>query len=303
MLEPWKDDTNMIDSFIKYLQYEKRYSKHTIISYKNDLVQFFEFLRAVGFALGEENISYAEIRAWIVSLIEDGMDPKSANRKVSTLRSYFRFLLKRGIIAVNPTLKVHVLKTKKQLPRFLKEDEIGQLFEDAKFDDDFEGWRDRLVMELLYGTGIRLSELINLKEQDINALDQNIKVLGKRNKERLIPFTRLMDKVLKTYQSKKKERFEGNASGYLIVINNGEQCYPMMIYRIVRRFLDQFTTIDKRSPHVLRHTFATHLLNKGADLNAVKELLGHASLSATQVYTHNSLEKLKKVFDQAHPKA
>jgi integrase/recombinase XerC len=300
---PWKDGIFMIDSFIKYLQYEKRYSKHTLISYRNDLTQFFEFLRISGFEQGEEHVTYSEIRSWIVNLIDQGLDPRSANRKITTLRSYFRFLLKRGDIAFNPTLKVHVMKTKKQLPGFLREDELHQMFEHAQFGDDFEGWRDRLVMELLYGTGIRLSELINLKEQDINALDQNIKVLGKRNKERLIPFTRLLDKVLKTYQSKKKERFEGNASGYLIVINNGEQCYPMMIYRIVRRFLDQFTTIDKRSPHVLRHTFATHLLNKGADLNAVKELLGHASLSATQVYTHNSLEKLKKVFDQAHPKA
>jgi integrase/recombinase XerC len=297
------DGASMIDSFIKYLQYEKRYSRHTLISYKNDLTQFFDFLQNPDFVQGEENITYSEIRAWIVSLIENGLDPKSANRKISTLRSYFRFLLKKGVIEVNPTLKVRVLKTKKQLPRFLKEGEIRQLFEEAEFKDDFEGWRDRLVMELLYGTGMRLNELITLKEQDINFLDQHIKVLGKRNKERLIPFTRLLHNVLENYQSKKKETFKGNADGYLIVTNKEEQCYPMMIYRIVRKFLDQFTTIDKRSPHVLRHTFATHLLNKGADLNAVKELLGHSSLSATQVYTHNSLEKLKKVFDQAHPKA
>jgi integrase/recombinase XerC len=297
------DGASMIDSFIKYLQYEKRYSRHTLISYKNDLTQFFDFLQNPDFVQGEENITYSEIRAWIVSLIENGLDPKSANRKISTLRSYFRFLLKKGVIEVNPTLKVRVLKTKKQLPRFLKEGEIRQLFEEAEFKDDFEGWRDRLVMELLYGTGIRLNELINLKERDISFLDQHIKVLGKRNKERLIPFTRLLHNVLENYQSKKKETFIGNADGYLIVTNKDEQCYPMMIYRIVRKFLDQFTTIDKRSPHVLRHTFATHLLNKGADLNAVKELLGHSSLSATQVYTHNSLEKLKKVFDQAHPKA
>jgi integrase/recombinase XerC len=297
------DGASMIDSFIKYLQYEKRYSRHTLISYKNDLTQFFDFLQNPDFVQGEENITYSEIRAWIVSLIENGLDPKSANRKISTLRSYFRFLLKKGVIEVNPTLKVRVLKTKKQLPRFLKEGEIRQLFEEAEFKDDFEGWRDILVMELLYGTGMRLNELITLKEQDINFLDQHIKVLGKRNKERLIPFTRLLHNVLENYQSKKKETFKGNADGYLIVTNKEEQCYPMMIYRIVRKFLDQFTTIDKRSPHVLRHTFATHLLNKGADLNAVKELLGHSSLSATQVYTHNSLEKLKKVFDQAHPKA
>jgi integrase/recombinase XerC len=293
----------MINSFIKYLQYEKRYSKHTLSSYKNDLSQFFEFLGTAGFSQGEEDITYIEIRAWIVHLMEAGLDARSVNRKISTLRSYFRFLLKKEIIVINPTLKLIVLKTKKQLPRFLKEDEIQRLFDKAEFSDDFEGWRDRMVMELLYGTGIRLNELITLKESDINFFEQNIKVLGKRNKERLIPFTRLLGNVLQNYQSKKKESFPGNDAGYLIVTNKEEQCYPMMIYRIVRKFLDQYTTIDKRSPHVLRHTFATHLLDKGADLNAVKELLGHSNLSATQVYTHNSMEKIKKAHEQAHPKA
>jgi integrase/recombinase XerC len=293
----------MIETFLNFLQYEKRCSKHTLVGYKNDLAQFFEFLENSGFSSEISTITYSEIRSWIVTLLESGIEPNSVNRKISTLRSYFKYLLKKNLIRHNPCVKVKALKTKKQLPRFLKESEMQKLFKDAGFGDDFEGCRDRLVMELLYGTGIRLNELITLKETDVNFLDQNIKVLGKRNKERIIPITRNLKIVLENYQCKKKERFDGNANDCLIVTNNEDQCYPMMIYRIVRKFLDQFTTIEKRSPHVLRHTFATHLLNKGADLNAVKELLGHASLSATQVYTHNSLEKLKKVFDQAHPKA
>ncbi len=293
----------MIDSFLKYIQYEKRYSKHTVTAYHKDLTQFFDFISLSGFDTDPGKITHAEIRSWLVTMMDEGLDPKSVNRKLTTLRTYFKFLLKNNWIDTNPTLKQRALKTKKQLPRFVNEDEILELFEKADFQDDFDGWRDRLVMELLYGTGIRLTELTSLKTSDINFLDQNIKVLGKRNKERVIPFTRKLYFVLDSYLSKKKEKFPGNASCYLLVTDKEEQCYPMMIYRIVKRFLDQFTTIDKRSPHVLRHTFATHLLNKGADLNAVKELLGHSSLSATQVYTHNSLEKLKKAFDQAHPKA
>lgn len=293
----------MIESFLKYLEYEKRYSRHTLISYRQDLAQFSDFLKETGFDPEGQTVSYSEIRGWIVSLIESGIDPRSANRKISSLKSYFKFLLKKGAIQTNPASRLRMLKTKKQLPRFLKEHEMQALFEQGLFDEDFDGWRDRIVIELLYGTGIRLSELIALKENDINFFDQNIKVLGKRNKQRLIPFTRSLGKALENYISKKKERFPGNAIEYLIVTNKEEQCYPMMIYRIVKKFLDQVATIDKRSPHVLRHTFATHLLNKGADLNAVKELLGHSNLSATQVYTHNSLEKIKKVYDQAHPKA
>lgn len=293
----------MVDSFLKFLAYEKRYSKHTISSYSNDLSQFFAFIYQFDEDLPVENIDYAVVRAWIVSLVEQGITPRSINRKISTLRTFFKFLMRNGIIERDPAFNIKILKTKKQLPRFVNENEMTALFERAEFPDDFEGWRDRTILELLYGSGIRLSELITLKPSDINDFDLNLKVMGKRNKERLIPFTKNLKWVLDRYRSKKKEKFACNSDEQLIVSNNGGPCYPMLIYRIVKKYLDQFTTIDKRSPHALRHTFATHLLNKGADLNAVKELLGHSSLAATQVYTHNSLEKLKKSFEQAHPKA
>ena len=293
----------MIDSFLKYLQYEKRYSSHTLLSYQNDLAQFFEFLKSSGRETGVKDIDHGAVRAWIVALIDAGLNPRSANRKISTLRSFFKFLRKNGVVQTDPTFKIRALKTKKILPRFVKEGEMENLFLHADFSDDFEGWRDRVVLELLYGTGIRRSELINLKESDINCHAQTIKVCGKRNKERIIPFTNTLRSVIEIYREKKKEKFSGNADGFFIVTDKEEKTSPMMIYRIVRKFLDQFTSLDKKSPHTLRHTFATHLLNKGADLNAVKELLGHSSLAATQVYTHNSLQKLKKVYDQAHPKA
>ena len=293
----------MVDSFLKFLAYEKRYSKHTISSYSNDLSQFFTFIHQFDEDLLVENVDYAIVRAWIVSLVEQGITPRSINRKISTLRTFFKFLMRNGIIERDPAFNIKILKTKKQLPRFVNENEMTALFEQAEFPDDFEGWRDRAILELLYGSGIRLSELITLKPSDINDFDLNLKVMGKRNKERLIPFTKNLKWVLDRYRSKKKEKFACNSDDQLIVSNNGDPCYPMLIYRIVKKYLDQFTTIDKRSPHALRHTFATHLLNKGADLNAVKELLGHSSLAATQVYTHNSLEKLKKSFEQAHPKA
>lgn len=293
----------MIDSFIRYLQYEKRYSGHTLTSYQNDLSQFFDFIRESNPGIDYKEIDSGAIRAWVVALVDAGMNSRSVNRKISTLRSFFKFLLQRQLTGSDPTRKIRALKTKKLLPRFVREGEMEELFLHGNFTDDFYGWRDRMVLELLYGTGIRLSELINLKDQDIHPYEQTIKVFGKRNKERIIPYTRSLQSVIDIYQSLKKEKFPGNATGYFIVTNNEEKTYPMMIYRIVKTFLDQVTSLDKKSPHTLRHTFATHLLNKGADLNAVKELLGHSSLSATQVYTHNTLEKLKDAYDQAHPKA
>jgi integrase/recombinase XerC len=200
-------------------------------------------------------------------------------------------------------LKVKVLKSKKTLPQFVNESEIVSLLDGHDFGDDFPGIRDKLLLELLYGTGIRLSELIGLKNSDVNLRDSTIKVLGKRNKERIIPLNRELVNLIGRYREIKKNGQTENDGLYLIVNNDGGKCYPMMVYRTVKKYLDIFSAVEKKSPHVLRHTFATHLLNKGADLNAVKDLLGHSSLAATQVYTHNSLEKLKKVFDQAHPKA
>jgi integrase/recombinase XerC len=293
----------MQESFLKYLQYEKRYSKHTVISYNQDLSQLQQYISKNHPELPVEEANHSILRGWIVSLVEAGIQPKSINRKIASLRSFYKFLLKQGIIDKNPTTKIKVLKTGKKLPQFVSEQDMNMLLDNCEFSHDFSGKRDQLILELLYGTGIRLSELISLKTSDVNFHNRTIKVLGKRNKERVIPFSTSLDKVIKNYIVEKNNNFEDPLISNLIVTDNNEVSYPMFIYRIVKKYLNLFTTIDKRSPHVLRHTFATHLLNKGADLNAVKDLLGHTSLAATQVYTHNSLDKLKSVFDQAHPKA
>lgn len=293
----------MRETFLKYLQYEKRYSKHTITSYDNDLSQFDTFLSSNFSHYTLSSAEHSTIRSWIVSLVDKGLDSRSINRKIACLRSFYKFILRREVIDHDPTQNIRLLKTSRKLPNFVHEDEVMKLLDQSPFEDTFHGARDRLILELLYGTGIRLSELLALKSSDINFENRVIKVLGKRNKERIIPFSVGLGKVIGQYLAQKNNQVQINDVGVLLVTDKGEACYPMVIYRIVKKYLNLFTTIEKRSPHVLRHTFATHLLNKGAELNAVKELLGHTSLAATQVYTHNSLDKLKKVFDQAHPKA
>jgi len=235
--------------------------------------------------------------------VDQEMMPKSINRKIACLRSFYHFLQKKECITKDPTLKIRALKVKKSLPVFVEEDNMIKLLDQIEFDDSFDSTRDKLVLELLYGTGIRLSELIGLKTSDVNLFQKTIKVLGKGNKERIIPIHDTFITLSKEYSNKKKSESFKNNNAFFVVTNNGEQTYPMFIYRLVKKYLDQITTVDKRSPHVLRHTFATHLLNKGADLNAIKDLLGHTSLAATQVYTHNSIDKLKAIFDQAHPKS
>jgi len=293
----------MVNSFLKYLQYEKRYSQHTITSYSTDLDQYSKFIKFHYPGTKIEAVDYKMIREWLVSLMEENINPRSINRKIASLRSYYKFLLKQQLIESDPTLKIRILKSPKNIPQFVKEVDIIRILDEHDYGEGFEGIRDKLLLELLYGTGIRLSELINLKDNNINYYDESIKVLGKRNKERIIPLSKGLIILIKEYNIEKRKNFDTNEIDHIIVTNNGSKCYPMMVYRTVKMYLDIFTTIDKRSPHILRHTFATHLLNKGAELNAVKDLLGHTSLAATQVYTHNSLEKLKKVFDQAHPKA
>ncbi|MTI21409.1 integrase [Fulvivirga sp. RKSG066] len=292
----------MRESFLKYIQYEKRFSAHTITSYENDINQFEQFLTD-NYGEKLEEASHNSIRHWVVSLVEKGTSPRSVNRKMASLRALYKFLLKREIITKDPTWKIQALKTNKALPQFVNEPDITRLLDQCEFSRDFEGKRDQLILELLYGTGIRLSELINLKTDDIDIYSNTIKVLGKRNKERIIPFSNNLKHVIEDYKQLKKMSVSAKEDEYLLVTETGDRCYPMLIYRTVKKYLNLFTTIEKRSPHVLRHTFATHLLNKGAELNAVKDLLGHSSLAATQVYTHNSLDKLKSVFDQAHPKA
>ena len=243
------------------------------------------------------------IRSWIVKLVEDGIGPSSVNRKIACLRTFYKFLLRQNAITSDPMGKINVLKTSKKLPEFVKEADMVNLLDNQVFPDTFDGHRDRLILEMFYGTGIRLSELLHLKENNVDLINRTIKVLGKRNKERIIPFSTGLVLLIKDYVVIRNRAVQIKTHGNLFVTSDGEPCYPMMIYKTVRKYLDRFPTVNKRSPHVLRHTYDTHLLNKGAELNAVKDLLGHTSLAATQVYTHNSMEKLKKVFEQAHPKA
>ncbi|WP_339866741.1 tyrosine-type recombinase/integrase [uncultured Algoriphagus sp.] len=294
----------MIDSFINYLEFEKKASPHTVEAYRRDLTQFEEFL-ALSFEINEiSEAQHPELRAWVIDLVDSGLSTTSVNRKIATLRSYYKFLLRSQIISSDPTYKLKGLKNPKKLPEFVQEETILVVLDESVYEQDFDGQRDKMVMEFLYLTGVRLSELIGLKWSDINLIDDSVKVLGKRKKERIIPITKGLKQNILLYKKVFEERFSKvGQSDYFIVSNQQKQSYPMMIFRIVRHYLDLFAQTSKRSPHVLRHTFATHLLNKGADLNAVKDLLGHANLAATQVYTHNSMEKLKAVFEQAHPKA
>lgn len=293
----------MIDSFLKHIRYEKRLSPNTTLAYHTDLLQFRDFITTSQSLTDVLQADHTAIRAWIIHLSEAGIDASSVNRKIACLRSFYKFLLAGKKIARDPMARIRVLKTKKRLPTFVREDDMVNLLDNHAFDETFEGCRDRLILEIFYGTGIRLSELLSLKDSGIDLKNRTIKVLGKRNKERVIPFPAALVQVIERYRAVRNREVELKDHGNLFVRANGDKCYPMMIYKIVKKYLGKFPSVEKRSPHVLRHTYATHLLNKGADLNAVKDLLGHASLAATQVYTHNSMEKLKKVFDKAHPKA
>lgn len=293
----------MIESFLKYLKFEKRVSAHTLLAYKQDLYQFENFLSETFPDEKPEQADYGIIRTWIIHLVESGLEAPSVNRKIACLRTFFKFLLRQEIVTKDPMLKIRVLKTKKKLPSFVKETDIIHLLDTVVFEETLEGWRDKLILELFYATGIRLSELIQLKESQIDLKNCTIKVVGKRNKERIIPFASGIVSIIENYKRIRDTEVNKKGHTYLFVTDKGEPCYPMMVYRIVKKYLHEHTTTDKRSPHVLRHTYATHLLNKGAEINAVKDLLGHSSLAATQVYTHNSMEKLKKTFEKAHPKA
>lgn len=293
----------LLNDFLTYLQYEKRYSPHTLQGYRTDLEQFAAFLKK------EHSEDFLQVEAmhvknFMVLQLELGLVESAVNRKLSSLKSFFKFLHREGLMIANPTALVRNLKTPKKLPVFIEEAKMDELLDDEHtFDDTFAGKRDRLVVELLFGTGMRLSELINLKEEDLNSFEETIKVLGKRNKQRIIPLHKPLLSDIKEFIALKNLQNFDNKSTYLIVTNSGDHAYPNLIYRIVNSCLKLVSTQGKKSPHVLRHSFASSLLNRGADLNAIKELLGHASLAATQVYTHNSVERLKSIYKQAHPRA
>jgi integrase/recombinase XerC len=290
-----------IEKFFRHLQFEKRYSANTTTAYRNDLNQFFSFLEKTYGNCSIKEVNHFMIRSWIVSLMDAEMDSRSVNRKISSLKTLYRFLLREKITDHNPMLKIVSPKVKKRLPEFVDAKNMEALFNGEMFNDDFEGLRDRLILEILYSTGMRVSELTNLNAEDVDMYNQSVSVTGKRNKQRVIPLTIKLVKAIKEYLKKRKEikTTENN----LLITLKGKKMTRILIYKIVNNCLSGVTNIKKRSPHVLRHTFATHMLNNGADINAVKELLGHASLAATQVYTHNTIEKLKSVYKQAHPKA
>lgn len=294
-----------INSFINYLKLEKRYSPHTLLAYETDLQQFSEYLIAQELPALLHQISYMHIRAWLVQLMQEKMDARSVKRKISTLKTYYKWLLKEGYISNNPMKKIISPKTSSKLPVFVDENKMtNQNIFDVEHFSEYEHVRNLTIIEIFYQTGIRLSELTGLKDTDVDLSGCTIKVLGKRNKERIIPFGHHLKNIIVEYKTIKAKEFHENLNHpYFFSTKNGKKIYPKLVYRIVNYYLSNVATISKKSPHVLRHTFATHLLNNGADINAIKEILGHSSLAATQVYTHNTIEKLKKIYQQAHPMA
>ena len=293
-----------VDQFLIYLQHEKRYSIHTVQSYESDLAQFAGFMTET-FELDVLAADRFQIRDFVVWLMEtQGLTESSVGRKLSTLRSFYKYAIKNGLVAASPMAMIRAPKVPLRIPVFIEEQKLDTLLDSGEFfDESFSSVRDKLVIEVLFGTGMRLAELLSLKEGDVNFYEESILVTGKRNKQRVIPINKPLVNQIKTYLELKSFQNFNNKSGCLFVTNKGADAYPDLIYKTVQRYLTYISTQDKKSPHVLRHSYATSLLNRGADLNAIKELLGHASLAATQVYTHNSVERLKSIYKQAHPKA
>ena len=287
-------------AYLQYLEYEKKYSPHTIDAYRRDLSEISDFLSG-----GEEVavvVDFKAVRRWIVALVNKGDSARTVNRKIATLRSYCKYLLKKGIVDHSPMEKVSSLKTSKNLPVYVSNDNLDDMLDEEMTDaGDFKAVRDKMILELFYMTGIRLSELIHLKDADVNIGAMTMKVLGKRNKERIIPLTAQFCQRLQYYISLKKAEFP---DVYLLfVLDSGKPLYSRWVQRLTSNKLGTVTSMQRRSPHVLRHSFATNVLNEGAELNAIKEILGHSTLAATQVYTHNSLKRIKKIYQQAHPRA
>ena len=292
----------LIDSFLEYLRLERNYSERTIVSYETDLREFEEYFQEVDAGLDFKKIDADIVRRWMVHLMDEGRAATSVNRKLSTLRSFYRFLLRRKEVVINPMLKVVGPKKKKPLPFFVREKDMDRLLDESLFGEGFEGCRDRLILEMFYATGMRLSELIGLDDADVDLSARLIKVTGKRNKQRLIPFGNELEEDLLIYIKVRNEALPEGTKAFF-VRKNGMRMYPLQVYRLVRKSLSKVVTLKKRSPHVLRHTFATAMLNGKAEMRAVKELLGHESLVTTEVYTHTTFEELKKVYELAHPRA
>jgi integrase/recombinase XerC len=290
-------------SFLQYLQFEKRYSPHTVRAYADDLKEFAVFCAGYDPEFPLEKISPAIIRSWLASIRDEGKSAKTIQRKISSLRSFFKHLVRTGALKKTPMSAVNAPRAAKRLPVYAEEGDMQQLLNGIAFPDSWQGHTDKLMLTIFYHTGIRLSELVGLKEQQLDLRQLSIKVLGKGNKERIIPISSEMALQINGYVSEKRRLWGPSTDGFLLLNPKGKKLYPKYAYLRVRHYLGQVTTLQRRSPHVLRHSFATHLANRGADLNAVKELLGHASLAATQIYTHNTIQKLKDIYQKAHPKA
>ena len=296
------NETYPINGFLNYLAFEKRYSSNTILSYQNDLSAFFEYLFIEYQVSDLKEITPSIIRTWLASLKENKVSSKTINRKISSLKSFFKYKLRLNEIKVSPVSTISSLKISRRLPSFIEQNDLNTLLKNDFFPATFEGKTDFLIFEILYQSGIRRNELINLKEKDIDGSLGTIKVLGKGNKERLIPVNNGLLKSIDEYIAEKRKIF-GQLPENFLLVNKGKKLYPKYVYNVVRTNLAKVSTNQRKSPHILRHSFATHLTNNGAEINAVKELLGHSSLASTQIYTHNTIEKLKEVYKQAHPKS
>ncbi len=293
----------MLDSFVNYLTYEKRYSHNTVISYQNDISQLLDYVYD-SYGIEDYNeITHHMIRSYLVSLIQNNISAKSVNRKFSSMRSYFLYLTKMGYVKNNPTKKIIPPKVGKRLPSVIQRKEIAKLLDEIVFSEDFSGYRDKIIISILYNTGMRRAELINLKDGDFDFVSKTVKVLGKGDKERIIPMTEDLIDCLKKYIEVRDKYFETDVFEYTVLTDKGNKLYPKFVYNVVKQSLAMVSTAEKKSPHVLRHSIATHLADEEVDLNAIKTVLGHASLSTTQIYTHTSVEKLKRVYAKAHPKS
>ena len=292
---------SLTQNYLDYLLLVKRYSSHTVKAYRTDLKLFESYLKDI-YSISIDKANHAMIRSWLVKELNKGNSARTVNRKITTLKSFYKYLFKEQKIKQNPTSRISYSKTSKKLPQFVGLSDMNELLDKLKFEENFSGFRDKLIIEVFYSTGIRLSELINIKSTDVDCLKSQIKVLGKRNKERIIPLTKELQKSIEGYMILRNKQKVIDRS-YLFLTDSGKKLNPSMVYRKVNKILNNVTTLEKKSPHVLRHTFATHMLNNGADLNVIKELLGHASLSATEVYTHNSIDQLKEIFKNTHPRA